>query len=139
VAMGGGWGLNYGIPRPGSFGAADFDNLIMPCLGTDLALSKKTVIGLYLYYLRSFTRGVGTFNAEGKHLSADLGYEADLFIDYKLNNYATLGFLGGCFFPGRYYREERDDTAGSLFSPYLRGDTKANSAYQLELSLTLEF
>ncbi len=139
VAMGGGWGLNYGIPRPGSFGAADFDNLIMPCLGTDLALSKKTVIGFYAYYLRSFARGVGTLNGEGKYLSADLGYEADLFIDYKLSSFATLGFLGGYFSPGRYYKEERDDTAGSLCSPYLRGDTQVNSAYQLELSLTLEF
>jgi hypothetical protein len=139
VAMGGGWGLNYGIARPGNFAAGDFDNLIMPCLGSDFALSKKTNIGLYLYYLRSFARGVGTLNAEGKHLSADLGYEADLFIDYKLNSFATLGFLGGYFFPGRYYREERDDASGSLFSPYLRGDTQANSAYQLELSLTIEF
>jgi hypothetical protein len=139
VAMGGGWGLNYGVQRPGNFAAGDFDNLIMPSLGFDFALSKKAVIGFYAYYLRSFNRGVGTLNAEGKYLSADLGYEADLFIDYKLNSFATLGFLGGCFFPGRYHREERDDTAGSLFSPYLRGDTQANSAYQLELSLTLQF
>jgi hypothetical protein len=139
VAMGGGWGLNYGVQRPGNFAAGDFDNLIMPSLGFDFALSKKAVIGLYAYYLRSFNRGAGTLGGEGKYLSADLGYEGDLFIDYKLNSFATLGFLGGYFFPGRYYREERDDTTGSLFSPYLRGDTQANSAYQLELSLTLQF
>ncbi len=139
VAMGGGWGLNYGVQRPGNFAAGDFDNLVMPSLGFDFALSKKTTIGFYAYYLRSFARGVGTLAGEGKYLSADLGYEGDLFIDYKLNNFATLGFLGGYFFPGRYYREERDDTSGSLFSPYLRGDTEADSAYQLELSLTLQF
>jgi len=139
VAMGGGWGLNYGIPRPGSFSPGDFENLIMPSLGTDFSLSEKTTLSIYAYYLRSFSPGVGTLNGAGRFLSPDLGYELDLFIDHKLNDHVTLGLLGGYFFPGRFYREERDDTAGSLFTPFLRGDGKANSAYQLELSLTLEF
>lgn len=139
VAMGGGWGLNYGIPRPGSFSPGDFENLIMPSLGTEFSLSEKTTLSVYAYYLRSFSPGVGTLNGEGKFLSPDLGYELDIFIDHKLNNFVTLGLLGGYFFPGRFYREERDDTGGSLLTPFVRGDAKANSAFQLELSLTLEF
>jgi len=140
VATGAGWGLNYGIPRPGTFYSSDFDNLIMPSLGFDLNITEKLCLGLYGYYLRSFAKGVGTWNGEAKYLSRDLGSELDAFIDYKLNKNATISFTGGYFFPGRYYKEERDDdTDGSLFSPFVRGDGKADAAYQVELSLELSF
>jgi len=140
VATGAGWGLNYGIPRPGTFYSSDFDNLIMPSLGFDLNITEKLCLGLYGYYLRSFAKGVGTWNGEAKYLSRDLGSELDTFIDYKLNKNATISFTGGYFFPGRYYKEERDDdTDGSLFSPFVRGDGKADAAYQVELSLELSF
>ncbi|MGD0336414.1 MAG: hypothetical protein ABSB18_04865 [Candidatus Omnitrophota bacterium] len=139
VAMGGGYGLNYGIPRPGTFFAADFDNLIMPCLGVDIKLTDSIDLGIFGYYLNSFEPGVGTLNGEGRYLSRELGYESDLFIDYKLDKNTTLSFLGGYFFPGKYYREERDDREGSLFSPFLRGDGHADSAYQMELALEFIF
>ena len=139
VAMGGGYGLNYGIPRPRTFAASDFDNLIMPSLGFDFNATDKLCIGLYGYYLSSFTRPVGTLNNEAKYLSKELGYETDLFIDYQLKKNILVSILGGYFFPGRYYKEERDDAPGSLLSPFVRGDGKADSAYQIELVLEFQF
>ena len=35
VAMGGGYGLNYGVLRPDTFASGDFENLIMPAVGFD--------------------------------------------------------------------------------------------------------
>jgi hypothetical protein len=139
VATGAGWGLHYGIPRPGTLSSTDFDNLIMPAVGFDLDVTEKLCLSIYGYYLRSFARGVGTWDEETKYLSQDLGSEIDAFIDYKLNKNATVSFTGGYFFPGRYYRERRDDTEGSLLSPFVRGDGEADAAYQIELSLELTF
>jgi hypothetical protein len=139
VAMGGGYGLNYGVPRPKTFFSGDFENLIMPSIGFDYNFTDKLCVSLYGYYLRAFNRPVGTFGDEGKYLSRDLGYEADLYIDYKISKHMTVGFLGGCFFPGRFYKESRDDVDGSLFSPFVRGDGRANNAYQIEFYAELKF
>ena len=51
----------------------------------------------------------------------------------------TVGFLGGYFIPGKYYKEKRDDEDGSTFSPFVRGDGHANNAYQLEFYVELTF
>lgn len=139
VAMGGGYGLNYGVSRPRTFSVGDFDNLIMPSLGFDLKMTDKLKIGLYGYYLRSFEKPVGTLNGQAKYLSGALGSEVDLFIDYQLNQNVLISVLGGYFFPGRFYKEARDDTEGSLFSPFVRGDGNADSAYQIELALEFRF
>jgi len=56
-----------------------------------------------------------------------------------LNKNVKLGFLGGYFFPGRYYKERRDDTQGSLLSPFVRGDGDADNAYQVELVMEVTF
>ena len=139
VAMGGGYGLNYGVPRPGTFYSGDFENLIMPAMGFDYNFTDKLSVSLYGYYLRAFNRPVGSFDGEGKYLSQDLGLEADLFVDYKVNPQLSVGFLGGYFIPGKYYKEKRDDVDGSPFSPYLRGDGQANNAYQFEFYVELKF
>ncbi len=139
VAMGGGYGLNYGVPRPGTFYSGDFENLIMPSVGFDYNFSDKLCISLYGYYLRAFNRPIGSLDGEGRYLSQDLGWEADLFVDYKVNNQMSVGFLGGYFIPGKYYKEKRDDEDGSPFSPYVRGDGQANNAYQLEFYVELKF
>ncbi len=139
VAMGGGYGLNYGVPRPKTFFSGDFENLMMPSLGFDYNFTDKLCVSLYGYYLRAFNRPVGTLDGEGRYLSRDLGYEADLFIDYKASQHLTVGFLGGYFIPGKFYRERRSDADGSLFSPFLRGDGQANNAYQIELYAELKF
>jgi len=139
VAMGGGYGLNYGVPRPKTFASGDFENLIMPSVGFDYNFTDKLCASFYGYYLRAFNKPVGTLDDQGKYLSRDLGYEADLFIDYKINPQITVGFLGGLFIPGKFYKENRDDTGGSLFTPYVRGDGNANNAYQLELYAEMKF
>lgn len=139
VTMGGGYGINYGVPRPTTFFAGDFENLIMPSIGFEYNLTDKLSFSLYGFYLMAFNRPVGTLDGEGKYLSRELGSETDLYIDYKVNKHLTVGFLGGCFFPGRFYKERRDDTGGSLFSPFLRGDGSANNAYQLEFYAELKF
>jgi hypothetical protein len=139
VAMGGGYGLNYGVPRPGTFYSGDFEDLIMPSIGFDYNFTDKLCVSLYGYYLSAFDRPVGVLNGEGKYLSRDLGMEADLFIDYKATEHINLGFLGGYFIPGRYYKEKRTDAEGSLFSPYVRGDGQANNAYQFEFYVELKY
>ena len=139
VAMGGGYGLNYGVPRPGTFYSGDFEDLMMPSIGFDYNFTDKLCVGLYGYYLRAFNRPVGTLNGEGRYLSQDLGLEADLFIDYQATEHLSVGFLGGYFIPGKYYKERRDDVDGSLFSPYLRGDGQANNAYQFEFYVEFKF
>ncbi|MCX5694673.1 MAG: hypothetical protein NT014_06105 [Candidatus Omnitrophica bacterium] len=139
VAMGGGWGLNYGVPRPGTFYSGDFENLIMPSIGFDYNFTDKLCVSLYGYYLRAFNRPVRTFDGEAKYLSRDLGLETDLFVDYQATEHIKLGFLGGYFIPGKYYKEKRDDEDGSTFSPYVRGDGSANNAYQLEFYVELTF
>ncbi|MCX5696786.1 MAG: hypothetical protein NTU54_02235 [Candidatus Omnitrophica bacterium] len=120
VAMGAGNGLNYGINRPTTFG-------------------DPRLFVLDWWYLRAMERGVGTFEGSSKMLSPDLGNELDLSFNYELNKNITLGLLSGCFLPGRYYKEDRDDTEGSLFTPFVRGDGEADPAYQIELSCTLTF
>jgi len=139
VAMGGGYGLNYGVPRPRTFGIGDFENLIMPCLGFDYQITDKFCLGVYGYYLRSFEKGIGTFEGEAKYLSRDLGWEMDLFLDYQVNKNLLISFLGGYFIPGKFYKERRDDTEGSLFTSYLRGDGEADPAYQIELAVEFKF
>lgn len=139
VAMGGGYGINYGIPRPKTFYSGDFENLIMPSLGVDFHAAKKLEIGLYWYYLRSFCRGAGTFNGEARRLSADLGHEMDVFIDYQAAKNVLVSILGGYFWPGRFFKEERDDAEGSLLTPFVRGDGAADAAYQIELAVEVKF
>jgi hypothetical protein len=139
VATASGYGIQYGVPRPRTFGSADLDNLIMPSLGFDWQATKKLSIGIFGYYMSSFERGVGMLDGEPKYLSRDLGWEADWFFDYQLNKHTLVSFFGGYFIPGKYYREKRDDTGGSLLSPYLRGDGHVDAALDVEFSIEFVF
>ncbi len=140
VALGNGNGLNYGINRPGTFGdPICLDNIILANLGFDYQFNDKLSCCLDWWYLRSKERGVGKFDSVAKKLSPDLGNEIDVSFNYVLNENLSLDLLSGCFFPGNYYREEREDEEGSLFTPFVRGDGEVNLAYQIELSLTLSF
>ena len=84
-------------------------------------------------------RDVGTFQGSAKELSRNLGQEIDASITYDLSPHINLGLYTGYFFPGAFFKEERDDTAGSLFTPFARGDGNANSAYQIELITEFKF
>jgi hypothetical protein len=137
--MGAGYCLNYGIPRPETFCSSDFDNLIMPSFCLDFQATEKLLIGVYAYYLMSFAPGAGTLHGQGKQLSRELGEEIDVSVEYRVNKHIFINLLAGYFLPGKFYKTERDDTSGSLLTPYLRGDGAADPAYQVELAVELTF
>ncbi|HNX80957.1 MAG TPA: hypothetical protein PKL77_02295 [Candidatus Omnitrophota bacterium] len=137
--MGNGNGLHSGVLRPGSLVSSDFEDIVMPWLGLQIDPHEKVSVSVTWFSLHSFSRPVGTLDGQARYLSKELGNEVDLTIDYKVNKHYTVSFLGGYFLPGKYYKEERDDTSGSLLSPFVRGDGGASPAYQVELSMELMF
>lgn len=139
VAMANGYGLNYGIPRPGTFGDPYLpENLILSGLGFDCNLSEKMSLTFDWWYMRAAEKGIGTYGGSAKELSTDLGNEIDVSLSYSLNEHVCISLANGYFFPGEYYKEERDDP-GTLFTPIVRGDGKADGAYQIELSVEVQF
>lgn len=139
VFMGNGSGLHSGVFRPGSLVSSDFEDLVMPWFGLQVDPHEKISAQVTWFYMRSFARPVATLNGEARYLSKELGHEVDLAVDYKVNKSITISFLGGYFLPGDFYKAERDDTSGSLLSPYVRGDGAASPAYQVELAMELLF
>jgi hypothetical protein len=142
VFCGWGYGLNYGvgINRPSTLSDDSvLDNLVMPSLGFDYNFTEKLNATFDWWYLRANERGVGTYEGIARYLSRDLGQELDLSFYYEINDHLNLSLCGGYFFPGKYFKEKRDDTAGSLFTPFVRGDGKADGAYQIELSAEFKF
>ena len=137
--MGNGNGLHSGVLRPGSLVSSDFEDIVMPWLGLQIDPHEKVSVSVTWFWLHSFSRPVGTLDGRARYLSKELGNEVDLTVDYKVNKHYTVSFLGGYFLPGKYYKEERDDTSGSLLSPFVRGDGGASPAYQVELSMELMF
>lgn len=143
VAMGSGYGLNYGvgINRPSTL-ADDgvLENLIMPSLGFDYNFTDKFSVTVDWWYLKANEKGVGTLRGLAKELSRNLGQEIDLSLYYDINKNVNISLCTGYFSPGKYFKEERDDTDGSsLFTPFVRGDGFANAAYQIELSVEFNF
>jgi len=139
VFMGSCYSLVYGIPRPETFAASDFDNLIILAPGFDLEVTPKLDLSFDYFYLQSLEKGVGTLDGQARYLSRELGHEMDITAVYKLNKNTLLEISGGYFIPGKYYKEFREDAAGSLFSPFVRGDGKADPAYMIETSVEFIF
>jgi len=139
ILTGSGCSLHSGLPRPGTLFSSDYDNLIMPAFGFNHELTDRFAWGLRYYYALSFARPVGSLGGEARFLSRELGHEVDANFDYRLNDHVVLTLWTGYFLPGKFYREERDDTEGSLFSPFVRGDRNANSAYQIEFSIEFQY
>jgi hypothetical protein len=50
-----------------------------------------------------------------------------------------FSILGGYFFPGKYYKEKRDDIEGNILSPFVRGDGEIDKAFQIELAVEVKF
>jgi hypothetical protein len=142
VFFGWGNGLSYGagINRPSTLADEGvMENMIMPSLGFDYNFTDKFSVTVDWWYLEANEKGVGMLGGFAKELSRDLGQEVDLSLSYTLNKNTNISLATGYFFPGKYFKEERDDTSGSLFTPFVRGDGSANSAYQIELSLEFNF
>lgn len=142
VFFGWGYGLSYGmaINRPSTLSDDTvLENLIMPSVGFDYNFTEKFSANLDWWYIKSNERGVGTLSGRAKELSKYLGQEVDLTFSYDISKNFNVSLYTGWFFPGKFFREERDDTGGSLFTPFVRGDGNANSAYQIELIFEMEF
>lgn len=140
VAMGGGVGLNYGVPRPTTFlDPRILENIILCGVGFDYKTTKNISCTFAWWYLANAERGIGMYNNVPKVLSPDLGNEVDLYVNYKVNERVKFLISSGIYFPGAAYREERTDTRGSLFTPYVRGDGKPDPAYQLEAGFEITF
>jgi hypothetical protein len=142
VFFGWGYGLNYGpgLYRPSTLADdAVIENMVMPSLGFDYNFSDKFSVTLDWWYLLANEKGVGMLGGRAKELSRNLGQELDLSFSYELSKNINVSLYTGYFRPGKYFKEERDDTDGSLFTPFVRGDGHANSAYQIELVTEFEF
>lgn len=140
LAMGNGYGLNYGVRRPGTFGDPYlFDNLVLCGAGLSYQATESLSCSADWWHLNAAEGGVGIVGGEARHLSRDLGNEFDFSVQFQANKYITVGLLSGLFIPGKYYREVREDTAGSLFSPFVRGDGSADCAYQIEFNTEIKF
>lgn len=138
VAMGNGYGLNNGVPRPTTFDDPYLpENIIMPNAGIDFIPTDKLKVSLDLWFLKSYKKGWGSF-LDAKGLDRGVGKEFDLFVNYDVNRNFNLSLFGGYFVPGNYYKESRDDMR-NVFSPLVRGDGEADDAWQLELSATVTF
>ena len=98
VAMGNGYGLNYGVDRPTtSLDTVMYENLIMPSFGLDVEVTEKLAISVSWWYMASMEKGVGQYEGSAKYLSRDLGHEIDLFIEYDLLEWLTLELDFGYF------------------------------------------
>lgn len=142
VAMAGGYCVNFGVQRPGTFGDPFlFENIAANTIGFDYTPVKKVYIGVDLWNLRTMENGFGIDNrGVFKELSSDLGNEIDLFVSYQLKENIKLSLLTGYFMPGAYYGETRRDTpATSTLSPTPRRDGSKDGAYQLELGIDITF
>jgi len=115
------------------------EDIILPNLGFDYAFSEKISFSLDWWYLTSEQNSIGTLNGSAKKLSRELGQELDFSSSYTINKNFSLILAGGYFFPGAFYKEERDDASGSIFTPFVRGDTEADPAYQIELAAEFKF
>ncbi|OGX18467.1 MAG: hypothetical protein A3K83_05605 [Omnitrophica WOR_2 bacterium RBG_13_44_8b] len=142
VFSGWGYGMNYGLGlnRPSTL-ADDciLENLIMPSIGFDYRFSDKFSATLDWWYILANEKGVGAWEGVAKELSRNLGQEIDLSFSYDINKQINISLYTGYFVPGEYFKEERDDTEGSLFTPFVRGDGNADPAYQIELVAEFKF
>ncbi len=142
VAMAGGYAVNFGVSRPGTYGDPFiFENLVAWTFGFDFTPVDKVYWGMDWWFLKTMESAYGLDqNGRVKEFSKDLGQELDLFASYQLTENIKLSVLGGYFFPGNYYSEKRTDTAANnVFAPTPRRDGKADDAYQLELGVDITF
>ncbi|MDP3732423.1 MAG: hypothetical protein Q8R31_05325 [Candidatus Omnitrophota bacterium] len=142
VFFGWGNGLNYGAGKKRPSTLADssvLENMIMPSVGFDYNFTDKFSATVDWWYFKANEKGVGTLGGAAKELSLHLGQEIDLSFYYDVNKNINVSLCTGYFYPGKYFKEERDDTGGSLFTPFVRSDAEADAAYQIEASVEFKF
>lgn len=141
VAMAGGYAVNFGVARPGTFGDPFlFENIVAYTVGFDYTPMDKVYVGVDYWYLHSKEPGHGLDSAgRAEKFSRDLGQEIDIFASYQLTPNIKLSLLGGYFFPGDYYKVGRMAGESNAYSPTPRRDGDADGAYQLELGMDVTF
>jgi hypothetical protein len=142
VAMAGGYAVNFGVARPGTFSDPFlFENIIAATLGFDYTPYDKIYLGMDYWHLRSKEAGYGLgANGNPQRFSKDLGHEIDLFASYQVTPSMKISLLTGYFFPGDYYKEVRTDTsATNVFAPTPRRDGNASPAFQVELGFDFTY
>lgn len=142
VAMAGGYAVNFGVARPGTYGDPFlFENIIAYTIGFDYTPIDKVYVGIDYWWLRSKEAGYGLDQTGAlREFPKDLGQEVDFFLSYNFTQDIKFSILGGYFLPGKYYEQERSDSSlSNKFTSTARRDGEADGAYQLELGLDITF
>ncbi|MBI3813919.1 MAG: alginate export family protein [Nitrospinae bacterium] len=145
VAMAGGYSMNYGIRRPGTYNDPHvWENIITYNAGLSFAPADEVFLMLDYWKLSAMEAGIGqkTVNGPYEYLSKDLGDEVDIYGSYSLTKTMTIGLHGGYFLPGGYYKTVRADSENvwnNNMSQTARADGSADNAYQMELFFTYKF
>lgn len=144
VAMAGGYPMNYGIRRPGTYNDPHvWENIVAYNIGVNIAPVDKAFIMFDFWHLRAKERGIGQSTAGGswEYLSDDLGDELDVYATYSVTKIVTVGIHGGYFWPGDYYQTKREDNLflwNNNISQTMRTDGFVSSAYQAEVFITFK-
>ena len=134
-------GMNTGIPRPNTFGDPYImTNLIAPDIGIDINPTDRLSVSFDYWYLHAATPPVGVDMGGATYtLPRFLGNEIDLSVEYTITENIMVSFLGGIFFPGEYYRQERGDGDALSVIGAPRFDGGASNAWQAETAITLSY
>ncbi len=145
IAMAGGYPMNYGIRRPGTFNDPHvWENIAAYNLGVNIVPFNKAFVMIDLWHLRALEAAIGQSSVGGsyEYLSKDIGNEIDIYATYEFTKIITAGIHGGYFWPGGYYKETRVDSLflwNNNLSQTVRTDGSADDAHQMEVFVTLKF
>ncbi|MFQ5953357.1 MAG: hypothetical protein ACE5JK_08185, partial [Candidatus Omnitrophota bacterium] len=146
VFAGMGYSLNQGILRPNVFyDPYQMTNLIASNAGIDIMITDSFYVGLDYWYLRTQQPPIGAdYDAVNDEflpytLPKDLGNELDIYCEYYVNDYITLSFLGGIFFPGDYFHTRRGDEDVLGIAPAPRYDGGATNPWMAEFAVTYKY
>ncbi len=138
ISGGGGYGLNYGIPRPGIFSDPHLiENVKIYKLYFEVPFRENFSLLLNYYWLRTYFPPLGMFNNEIIKLPSQLGREFDIIAFYKFNKVITSNLLFGYFKKGAYYKAKRDDNNPWGIYPIV--ENLPDNLYQIEFLITISF
>lgn len=144
VAMAGGYTMNYGIRRPGTFNDPHvWENLSAYDFGLNIVPHSKVFLMTDFWILKAMNAAIGQDSSNTiKQLSKDLGSEIDFYATYSITHSLSVGAHGGLFMPGDYYKTVRTDLQGDRngeISQTVRADGSAENAHQVEFFVTYKF